>query len=118
MTRVTTIAGGIAVVVAALGLAIWLILNALSPTSFCDIVLVLDAALDTGEDIYRAMEDFFSQVTDSMVAALPDDIRRPAEVLVQVVDGLLSGPRLLASLIFDRLDPVVDAAAVACRTGM
>ena len=98
-----------------LGVAIWLILNLLSPVSFCDIVLVLDAALDTGEDIYRAMEDFFSQVNDTMVMALPDDIRRPGEVLVQVVDGLLSGPRLLASLLFDRLDPVVDAVAVACR---
>ena len=89
MTRVVRV---IAAVVAVLGVAIWLILNLLSPVSFCDIVLVLDAALDTGEDIYRAMEDFFSQVNDTMVMALPDDIRRPGEVLVQVVDGLLSGP--------------------------
>ena len=115
MPRVQTIVGGIAALIVVLGLSIWFILNFLSPVSFCDIVLVLDAVLDTGEDIYRAMEDFYSQVTDSMVAALPDDIRRPAEVLVQVVDGLLSSPRLLASLVFDRLDPVVDAVAVACR---
>ena len=45
MTRVVRV---IAAVVAVLGVAIWLILNLLSPVSFCDIVLVLDAALDTG----------------------------------------------------------------------
>ena len=115
MNRATKAVGAFAVVGVLLLVAVWLVLNLLSPVSFCDIVLVLDAALDAGEDIYRAMEDFFSQVTDSMVMALPDDIRRPAEVLVRVVDGLLSGPRALASLVFDRLDPAVDAVAVAYR---
>ncbi|MYA50075.1 MAG: hypothetical protein F4185_00320 [Chloroflexi bacterium] len=115
MVRSKVILGGTAAVVVVLGLAIFLVLNVVAPASFCDIALILDAAMDAGEDIYRAMEDFYSKVTDSMLAALPDDIRRPAEVLVQIVDGLLSGPRMLASLIFDRLDPAVDAVAVACR---
>ena len=92
MSGIKRVVAALAVVVVLLWVATWLMLNLLSPVSFCDVVLALDSALDAGEDIYRAMEDFFSQVTDSMVMALPDDVRRPAEVLVGLVDGLLSGP--------------------------
>ena len=62
----------------------------LGNTTFCDLVLVLDATVDVGEDIYRAMEDFYNKITDGMVAALPDDLRPLAESLVAVVDGILS----------------------------
>ena len=115
MARTKVLIGGTAAVVVVLSLVIVLVLNLLAPASFCDTALILDAAMDAGEDVYRAMEDFYSKVTELMIAALPDDIRRPAEVLVRLVDSLLSGPRALASLVFDRLDPAVDAVAVACR---
>ena len=111
---VKALVGGVSAVVVLLAVGIIVLLNT-APASFCDVALVLDAALDGGEDIYRAMEEFYADITDGMVAALPDDIRRPAEVLVQVVDGLLSAPRALASFVFDKLDPAVDAVAIACR---
>lgn len=85
------------------------------PLSFCDIALALDAVADAGEDVYRAMEEFWSGVTDEMVAGLPEELRRPAEVLLAVVEGLLSAPVVLVSSVTGDLDRAIDAVAVACR---
>lgn len=108
------VACGLSVLVLAF-LAVAALVWWLVPVSFCDIALVLDAAMDAGEEVYRAMEEFYSKVTEEMIANLPDDLRGLAEVLVAVVDGLLAGPRVLASLVFNVLDPPLDAMAAACR---
>ena len=83
--------------------------------SFCDIVLALDAAVDAGEDIYCALEEFWYGVTDEMVAGLPEEWHGPAEVLLAVVEGLLSAPVALVSSVTAGLDRAIDAVAVACR---
>ena len=85
------------------------------PLSFCDIVLVLDAAVDAGEDIYRALEEFWNGVTDEMVAGLPEELSGPAEVLLVVVEGMLSAPVALVSSVTGGLDRAIDTVAVACR---
>ena len=89
-------------------------INMTGPT-FCDLVVALDIAVDAGEDVYTAVEEFYSQVTDEMLAALPDDIRGATEALLELVDRLLAAPRAVASLLFDRLGPAIDAVATACR---
>ena len=86
------------------------------PPNFCDLVLALDAAFDVGENIRDALEDFWAQVTDEMLAGLPDEIRLPAELLLAAIEAVLALPRLVASVLFDRIDPVLDATATACRT--
>ena len=109
-----TIAGvGLGVLVLA-AIVVWVVLQML-PLSFCDLVLALDAAFDVGEDIRDAVEDFWAKVTDEMVAGLPDEIRVPAELLLAAIEAALALPRLVASILFDRIDPALDAAATACR---
>ena len=110
-----TVAGvGLGILVVA-GIAVWAVLQML-PLSFCDLVLALDVAFDAGENIRDAVEEFWAKVTDEMVAGLPDKIRVPAEVLLAAIEGALALPRLVASILFDRIDPALDAAATACRT--
>lgn len=85
------------------------------PLSFCDIAMALDAAVDAGEDVYRALEEFWNGVTGEMAAGLPEELHRPAGVLLAVVEGLLSAPAALVSPVTGGLDRAIDAVAVACR---
>ena len=109
--------GPLGVMAGVVVLAVVAVLVAINMTSpiFCDLVVALDIAVDAGDDVYTAVEDFYGQVTDEMLAALPDDIRSPAETLLELIDQLLAAPRAVASLLFDRMGPAIDAAALACR---
>ena len=109
----TVVGAGLGTLVLAV-VAVWVVTQ-LVPPNFCDLVLALDAAFDVGENIRDAVEDFWSQVTDEMVAGLPDELRVPAELLVAAIEAVLELPRLVASVLFDRIDPSLDAAATACR---
>ena len=114
MNRGKALAGtGLGVLVLAV-IVVWAVLQLLPPT-LCDLVLVLDAAFDTGENTRDAVEEFWAQVTDEMVVGLPDELRVPAEVLVATIEAVVALPRLIADVLFDRIDPALDAAATACR---
>ena len=105
-----------ALVLLALAVGVMFMMND-GPVSFCDIALALDAAVDGGEDAYLAMGEFWDRVSEEMVAGVPDALRGAAETLVAVVESLLAGPRIVAALAFDVLDPPLDAVASACRVG-
>lgn len=51
----------------------------------------------------------------AVVAGLSDELRGPADVLLVVVEGLLSTPVALVSSVTGGLAGAIDTVAVACR---
>ena len=104
----------ISIITLAIPAAIWWALNS-TPITFCDLVFALDIAMDIGEDIYNALTDFYETVTTDMINALHIDIQKPAKALLATIDNLLSAPKLVASFIFNTIDPFIEATVIACN---
>lgn len=86
----------------------------LLPPSLCDLVAVLDAAFDAGDDILAAVKDFLSAVSDDMVAGLDGNLRIAAEALVVAAKGVVALAFAPVEIVLNVVGPALDAADTAC----
>ena len=86
----------------------------LLPPSFCDLVAILDAAFDAGDDVLAAVKDFLASVSDDMIAGLDGNLRVAAEALVVASKGVVAAALAPVELVLRIVGPVLDAADTAC----
>ena len=118
MTRILLVGVG---VLAVLVVAVGLVLLLPGALTFCDLLVVLAAAVEFGENIIEAVRDFLDAEPAALVRDLPDDAQAVARAVIAASQAVVrvAGSVLgfvLPTGVLNALADAVKGMATVCQT--